>query len=425
MLTKVGSLFKKIKTPQTKGNRKKPQSIKDCLMSAVAMFGLKYPSLLQFDKHRYSSEVIGHNLGALYGIQRVPSDTYMREQLDEVDPSEIRKPFKTIFADLQRGRALEDFQFINGYYLLSMDGTGFFSSPKVYCQNCCVKERKDSKEYYHQMFCGSIVHPGQKTVIPFAPEPIMKSDGDTKNDCEFNAVKRFIDNFRREHPHLKVIVLLDSLHGKAPLIKMLKEAGIPFIIGVKPGDHKYLFEFTKDICKEFGYKAKDGKTHQYRYSNDVPLNESNYDLRVNFLDYFEIGSKGEKKHFTWITDFTLSEANVHQIMRGGRCRWKIENETFNTLKNQNYHFEHNFGHGKKNLSTVFGMLMMLAFLIDQVQEHCDALFQKALAKEQRKTYLWEKLRAIFFLCFVSSWEDLWNAIAHGHRATTLQPLNST
>jgi hypothetical protein len=245
MLVKVRSIFKKTKASQIKGSRKSPQSLADCLMSALAMFGLKYPSLLQFDQHCHSANIIGHNLGTLYGIKKVPSDTYMRERLDEVEPLEIRKPFKAIFADLQRGKKLEDFQFIDGYYLLSIDGTGFFSSPKVHCQNCCVKEHKNgSKTYYHQMFCGSIVHPGQKTVIPLAPEPIMKSDGDTKNDCEFNAAKRFIEHFRREHPHLKVIVLSDSLHGKAPFIKMLKQAGIPFIIGVKPGDHKYLFEYN-------------------------------------------------------------------------------------------------------------------------------------------------------------------------------------
>ena len=38
-----------------------------------------------------------------------------------------------------------------------------------------------------------------------------------------------------------------------------------------------------------------------------------------------------------------------------RARWKIENETFNTLKNQGYHFEHNYGHGEQHLSVVFVM----------------------------------------------------------------------
>ena len=67
-------------------------------------------------------------------------------------------------------------------------------------------------------------------------------------------------------------------------------------------------------------------------------------------------------------------------MRGGRARWKIENETFNTLKNQGYHFEHNYGHGKKNLPVVLAMVMLLAFfLVDQAQQRCCPLFQAARA----------------------------------------------
>ena len=82
-------------------------------------------------------------------------------------------------------------------------------------------------------------------------------------------------------------------------------------------------------------------------------------------------------------------------MRGGRARWKIENETFNTLKNQGYHLEHNFGMGEKNLSVVFAMLEMLAFLVDQVQQLCCALFRAAWKKLGSKRELWERMRALF------------------------------
>jgi hypothetical protein len=81
-----------------------------------------------------------------------------------------------------------------------------------------------------------------------------------------------------------------------------------------------------------------------------------------------------------VTDLRVSTRNVYTLMRGGRARWKIENETFNTLKNQGYHFEHNYGHGEQNLSVVFAMLMMLAFLVDQTQQLCCALFRAVWAK---------------------------------------------
>ena len=108
------------------------------------------------------------------------------------------------------------------------------------------------------------------------------------------------------------------------------------------------------------------------------------EVRVNFLEYWEINNKtGEKKYFSYVTDFKIDRKNTYDIMRGGRARWKIENETFNTLKNQDYHFEHNYGHGKKNLSVNFGLLMMLAFLVDQTLEISCELFSKHHAKIMR------------------------------------------
>lgn len=106
-------------------------------------------------------------------------------------------------------------------------------------------------------------------------------------------------------------------------------------------------------------------------------------------------------------------------MRGGRCRWKIENETFNTLKNQGYQFEHNFGHGKKTLHTVFALLMMLAFLLDQVQEAACGLFQKAMIHRKTRRAFWEKMKALFYNYLIDSWTDLFTAIGPGFKGTRL------
>ena len=72
--------------------------------------------------------------------------------------------------------------------------------------------------YYHNMFCAAIVHPDKKIVLPFAPEPVLKTDGATKNDCEQNAAKRMIADIRREHPHLKLIAVQDALGSTSLLI---------------------------------------------------------------------------------------------------------------------------------------------------------------------------------------------------------------
>ena len=406
---------------QIKGNGEDPITLTDCIMSALAMFGLKFPSLLKFDEAVTDDSVLVFNLKKLYLVNKVPSDTYMRERLDEVDPKDLRKLFTVIFSRVQRGKALEPYQYIDGHYLLSIDGTGYFESKDISCDNCCVKQHRDgTKSYYHNMLAGAIVHPFMKEVIPFAPEPIIKEDGQTKNDSEQAAIKRFLNNLQREHPHLKVIITADSLHSTGPFIRRLQDAGSKFILNVKPGSHKALFEFIEPegICTKHTIIDKDGNTYKYRYINNVPINGTHPDISVNFLECIETGPKGKKK-FTWVTNIPITKHNIHQIMRGGRARWRIENETFNTLKNQGYQFEHNFGHGHKHLSTAFAMIMLLAFLIDQIQQLCDALFQAALKKVKRKAYLWDWMRNLFFTFLINSWEDLWQAIAHGFQKQEL------
>src|SRR2546421_8732174 len=386
----------------------------DALMSAFAMFSLKSPSLLAFDKQR-----IEGNLETIYGIPRAPCDTRMRERLDPVSPESLRPSFTSVFRQLQRGKALEDMVFLDGHYLVALDGTGYFSSPTIHCASCLQKvHRNGSRTYYHQMLGAALIHPDRREVIPLMPEPIIKQDGTAKNDCERNAAKRFIVKLRQDHPHLKFIVTEDSLSSNAPHIETLQAYDLHYILGVKEGDHAYLFEHV-EAAEQAGrvtYYDRDdpdtGLRHRFRFVSDVPLNESNADLRVNFLECWE-WDQDQVQHFSWVTDLRVNKGTVYQLMRGGRARWRIENETFNTLKNQGYHFEHNFGHGYQHLSVVFAVLMMLAFLADQVQQLCCPLFQAVWAKLGSKRRLWERMRALFYDYALESMRHLFEALLYG------------
>jgi hypothetical protein len=330
-------------------------SFKDCLMAGLAIFGLKYPSLLQFEKERKENEPLIGNLERLYNIDEVPCDTTLRERLDAVNPSVMRKAFNIVIAKTQRDKVLEDFKFMDNRYLLSIDGTGYFHSKDVFCENCCEKMDKEGNiiSYHHNLLAGSIVHPNLKTVIPIAPEPIVKQDGVDKNDCELNAAKRLLPMVRTEHPHLKIIIVADALSANAPFVGLCKENDFNYIIVAKESDHKYLFEtFRNANCEVHATVLENGNTGEFSYINDVALNKSNPDCKVNFLYFREIKKNGKISAWTWITDITIEQENLKLLMRGGRSRWKVENETFNTLKNQGYNFEHNYGHGNKHLSTI-------------------------------------------------------------------------
>jgi hypothetical protein len=408
-------------------------SIPDALMSAFAMFSLKDPSLLRFDNRR-SHPAERQNLENIYGIKIIPSDTRMREINDEIDPKKYIGPlFKGIFRHLQRGKALEPMIFYKGCYLLNLDGTGFFSSKKLSAPYCMEKVNKKTKQitYYLQQLGAAIVHPDFKEVIPLCPEMIIKQDGSTKNDCERNAAKRFFEQLRKDHPHLPLIINEDALSPNAPHIRDLEKYNLHYILGVKPGDHKFFFNYVDTAVKgsrttEFTLKDKNNPdiTHCFRILNSVPLNQSNQDLLVNFIEYWEYSEKAKKViyHNSWITDFSLSRENAYTIMRGGRARWKIENETFNTLKNQGYNFEHNYGLGEKYLAVVFAMLMMLAFLVDQTQQLCCTLFQSVWKKLKSKKALWESIRSYVKCFLVKSMEELYTALLYGIKIQPLEKL---
>jgi hypothetical protein len=386
----------------------------DALMSGLAMFSLKDSSLLEFDQRRLKDD----NLSRIYGLKTIPCDTQLRTILDPVSPDELKPLFKEVVEQVRHRQVLAQLKF-RGHYLVSLDGSAYFSSTQIHCASCLEKQSHKTGQvtYAHQALVGAIVHPDFKAVIPLAPEAIVKQDGTSKNDCERNAAKRFLAQLRQDYPAWPFIITEDALSANAPHVQELKKHNLRYILGVKAGDHAFLFDYVAAAHQagqttEYECKVK-GVLHRFRFIHQVPLNASHPDLLVNFIEYWEID--GHKvQHFCWITDLTITTANVFELMRGGRARWKIENETFNTLKNQGYHFEHNYGHGQQFLSVNLAALMLLAFLVDQVQQLASTLFQAVLKKEGSRKQLWTHVRALFYTLPFTSLEEIFSALLYGY-----------
>lgn len=417
----IREAFDKIEDPR---NGRQKITLTDALMSGVAVFSLKCPSLLKFDEMK-DEKAIRHNLRTLYGIFNAPSDTHMRSVLDRVNPADLGPAVVALHQTADKIGLFKKYEYFNDQVLISIDGTGHFCSSAISCPYCCIKEHRSGKKgYYHQMLGAVVVHPNFPIVIPLAPEPITKEDGETKNDCERNAAKRLLMQISKNYKHLKPIIIEDGLSSNGPHVKLLKSLGFSFILGVKPGDHEALFaQIDKGMLdgkmEEFEEVDEAGVIRGYRFINQIPLNASHPDLLVNFLEYWEVDGN-KTLNFTWITDIKLTNETVKIVMRGGRARWKVENETFNTLKNQGYHLEHNFGHGRQYLTSIFGSLAFLAFLIDQLQSWGCSLFKQARQARRTLRSLWDQMQALFTTHLISSWELLWRAIARGHLAVPLK-----
>ena len=399
----------------------------DAIMCGLAVMHLKYPSLLQFDRDCAKNPDKPHNLKALYGVNRVPSDSRLAELLDPIETRYFRKFFTSLFAYVQRSGRLKQFEYFEEGYLAPIDGTGHFSSGKINCPECCVK-KPDSKnpQYYHQLLGCCLVKPGKKEVLPLMPEPITQQVDASKNDCEKTALKRLLANIAREHPHLKLVLNFDDLYSDGPTIKLVKSYNYSFIMVAKDTSHVSLYEAVDELdiagkVSRYKFTDEDGYQHWFRFANNVPINKSHQDVLVNYLEYVETHPNGKKYVNTWVTDIEITEENVTKVMRGGRAKWKIENETFNTLKTQGYNLEHNYGHGKQHLATNFASLTFTAFLIDQIEQLACTLFQKALLAKKSKKAFWHSIRGLFDWFFIDSWTELLTAIIKG-KSVSLKKL---
>ena len=375
-------------------------ALTDVVMSAFAMFSLKDPSVLAF-KNNY--EVRRENLEEVFKIKEVPSDNGLRKILDEVNPLNLRPCFEALY----KLREVEDvvknrrcFAALGGFVAIAADGTEHFCSNHTNCPHCLVRNRKNGEvQYYHQMVGACIVKPNEKTVFPVFSEPITRQDGATKNDCEYNAFKRLLPNIEQVLPAYKKLILLDGLFADGPAIRAIQDVQMDFITVIKEGfvliqaarleQNGQLESFTWTKNQHFRCTAK--------WTHGLILNGANQDISVNYLQYQEVDTRSGKTVYAskWITSIEIKQDIVPEFVSVARSKWKIENETFNVLKNHGYNLEHNYGHGKNFLSSVLANLMFLAFLVDQLTEATDILFQKALTSAKTMRDLRQKVRVLF------------------------------
>ncbi len=406
-------------------------SIHDAMMSGFACMYFQDPSLLQFQERLKEAEN-RNNLETLFAVNNIPGQTQLRDIVDEVKSEQLRPIFKESFSRLQRGRHLLPYQLFPGLYLCSIDGTQYFHSQSIHCDSCLTTEHKNGDiSYSHKVLQAAIMHPDKRQVIPLMPEEIRNTDGNIKQDCEINAAKRLIPNIKKDHPQLGLIIVGDDLFSRQPFITDVLTTGYHYIFTVKPNSRKYLMEwvdaYDKEDINELCIIDKKGRTHKYEWVNHVPLFGSSDSIECSFFRY-QIISKDKHGNdkitykSSWVTDLEINEENVEILVQGARCRWKIENECFNTLKNQGYYIEHNYGHGEKNLCFNFFILTLLAFFFHQIFELTDHLYQACRNKFGSKQNMWNSLRSYIMILVYDTWEILLDfALTPGKYKVSCQP----
>jgi len=393
----------------------------DAAAGAFSVFFTQCPSFLSSQKlmqQRYGLS----NAKTLFGMRDIPSDNHIRNLLDTVPASSLDAVFIDCFAALQKSGDLNAYRIPLGTnsndLLVALDGTQYFSSANLHCKKCTKKIKDGQIQYSHTMVTPTIVAPGKNKIISLSPECITPQDGDSKQDCELKASKRWL---KRSAPHYGfggITVLGDDLYSHEPFCLGLLRSHMNFILVCKPESHKTIYEWVKGITTVYVEDRFDGKTHQiytYNYVEGVPLRDGEDSLLVNFIEITVTDRKSGRKlyHNAFITTHPLTEKTLPTIVDCGRARWKIENENNNVLKRQGYNLEHNFGHGKKQLASLLAVMNVLAFLFHTMLEYMDKKYQ--LLRQvigARKTFF-NDMRALLKHVCCRSFESLMDFMIQG------------
>ena len=387
--------------------------LNEVLMSGAALFAFKDPSLLAF-RDQYRTR--GENLERVYGIHALPGDTALRDSLDGVDPASLMGAFVHLTEGLRGGDALAGHRVLGGYLPLSFDATGQFHSGKIKCPACLTKKHRDGRVSYHHQLMGAVITaPRQSRVFPLGCEAILNGDGSTKNDCELVASRRLLKRLLEQYDGERFLLLFDALYNNGPHIRRILEAQQDYLI-VNKGDNyvQVQVDALRRANELKGCSIREGAVvHHFEYAADLVLNGANREVSTNYFSCRSVRvSDGEQIFFgSWITSLPVGPHNLVELMWTARGRWKIENETFNTLKTKGYNIEHNYGHGKQHLATNFAILCFLVFLADQLAEHDSPVFAAAKRASGSYARLWEKVRQLFCIFQIRCMAKLYQYIA--------------
>ena len=358
-----------------------------------------------------------NNAKSLFGVEAIPCDEQIRNLLDPVDPSHLYPPFWDIYHRLEAGGYLDDYQGVSGTRLCSLDGTQYFSSQKIHCPHCTTQVQEGETPYSHLVLAAVLVAPGHKQVMVLDPECITPQDGHDKQDCEQQAIKRWVRRHTHRFAPWQVTILTDDLHSHQPLCELLLEHQRHFVMTCKEESHQALYQEVallsqlEGAIQEMRGRHWNGRYHAlrtYRAVEQVPVRAGADALAVNWCELTVTREDTGKRlyHNAWITSHELNERTVSQVAAAGRAHWKVENENFNVLKNRGYHFEHNYGHGKQCLSKVLLTLLLLAFLFHTVLHLSCGRYRAIREALGVRCTFFNDLRALTRYLYFPGWDEL-------------------
>ncbi len=413
--------------PDARRGSNKRYAVADAAACALSTFFFQAPSFLSFQR-RMQTQSARSNCHTLFGVQAIPCDAQIRNLLDGLDPDRFADLFPRCLDTLQEQGALAPFERLGGRLLVALDGIQIHCSDSIRCEQCSTRHvgKHKTEQYFHTMLSATVVADGHNRVIPLMPEFVQPQQDPSakrpeltekrrKQDCERNAAKRWLPAHIDELQPYRPVFLGDDLYCCQSLCRLVRNLGADFLFVCKPSSHKRLQEVLHDdfIHSTGWIKARNRnqqvERHRYRWMHGVPVRDSDDAVMGSWVE-FVIERNGQRTYLnTFFTSLEVTAANVAEIARAGRARWKIE-ESFNCLARHGYNIKRNFGHGNKGLANLLATLNLFAFALHEVQDCACQLWRRCRQRAGTRREFFEELRYLTKRECFPNWTVLFAAL---------------
>ena len=326
----------------------------------------------------------------LPGVPGFPHPDTIKRTFCQLDTDQVQDVVTGAVDHLIRGRVFDAHRLLDCYYQIAIDASGVFSFGERHCDHCLTRKQGGKTIYFHYVLEAKLV-----TTSGFALSlmtEFLENPGDEpfdKQDCELKAFSRLAKRLKQRFPRLPLVLLLDGLYACGGVFQICKDNNWKYLAVLKKGSIPSLVEEFQELASfehedHFTVTANDGpggcqERRQLRWVNRIDYQDS--DRRQHKVHVLEAlvshpNEPGAKlSTWLWVTNIPITPTRADQIQKGGRCRWKIENEGFNVQKTGGYGLEHVYCHDW-TAAKVYYFLIQVAHGVHQLLEK-GSLLRKA------------------------------------------------
>ena len=380
--------LKQIKDPRNRSYIKYEQHV---LLMTKILSSIFYISSMRKTSEEFNNETAIKNIGILCGreeLEELPYWETINRYLERLEPEELQKTVCRLVGRLIRSRAFEKGRMRERYWQIIVDGTQLESSRKELDKKSLYRVHKkgtaeEYREYYYYVLEAKLLlH--EKIVVSIMTEFVENEGSETeKQDCERKACFRLMERLKREFPMLPICMCGDSLYACERFFRECGKKKWHFLLRFKEGSIPTVYKEYKTLKEEERNRREwetEKETLCYDYVNKIDYNG----IGLNFVEYEEKEkATGNVGRFYFLTDFQVSQKNVRRLVEEGRRRWKIENEGFNTQKQQGYYLEHMYSRNYQAMKNHY-YLIQIGHMISQVMEAWEKLWKKVKQSREQK-----------------------------------------